>query len=315
MLKLSKAQIDDRLDSLSPVLKKALFSWDTARKINLICRFLKVEKVTVVADLVGEVLLGFLSIDDFPSRLAADLPELSPQTINSLAQRIKTEIFNPIREEIIKNYSPVVAEIKKPPPVVKKLPEVKKPEAKKPIVEKPSEVKKPAKLPGPPKITPAKIKKPPKFSLKKLLQIKLTPVKPEPKKPLVLFKRKPKIKAAPKLKPKVPVTVPIGKPEVKPEVKPFMLVTERKPKIKTPKRKPIYFWFREKPVVKPEEKIEAKVELKEEELKKPEEIIERVEIKPKKKKIVRYERPRITPSPFGKEVNLEKFEIEEPEKS
>ena len=191
MLKLSQEQLNERIDSMPQVLKDALFSSEIAVKIGNICRFhrLNEEKIKITAELIGEVILGFSSIDDFPNNLLEDLGVDSP-TISSLAEKIKQEIFQPLKKEILKNYSPVVIieEIKKPTQPVQPVQPVQpaKPTEPEPIESEKIEIKRPEK----PLIKPSQPAKPTQAD---------KPLNPAKQKPFILFKtKKPAEPTAPK---------------------------------------------------------------------------------------------------------------------
>jgi len=114
MLKLSQQQLNERWDKMPARLKEILCDYETSQKVRNICNFyhLNDERIRIVADLIGEVLMGFLAIDDFKNCLSQDLSILGQTIINSLDERIQKEIFAPIRREIEQNYAPVVEEIK-----------------------------------------------------------------------------------------------------------------------------------------------------------------------------------------------------------
>lgn len=85
-------------------LKEAIWSekiadinWDLAQKYEFI------DKVSIFAGLVGDVLLGILPPDQFKEKLGKDLL-LDPEVSEALFQEVEKLIFDPVRESLDKLY-------------------------------------------------------------------------------------------------------------------------------------------------------------------------------------------------------------------
>ena len=244
MLNLSWQQIRERVDSLPPILKEALFSYKNSVKIRSICKFhhLDDEKISQVADLVGEVLMGFRPIDEFKKSLNEDLPVLGQTIINSLSERINKEIFQPIKDQIEENYSPVVVEIKRKEETKEEEPEEEK------IKQQEKEPKKENKIEEKPKEElrqPEKEKEDNLIIEKQSQEQKISSVNVENKEKEFSKTTQPQ-----------PIKIKEESSNKK-NNEPFMLFKSKRPTIK---RKPLSFWFKEK-IKKEEEPIKTEIEM------------------------------------------------------
>lgn len=123
MIKISKHQANQRYDTLPEILKDALFSLSNAEEVSRICQLnhLPPEIASMVAMLVGQVILGFIHPDDLVNEIRSNI-DINPQIADSVVKEIDRKIFTPIRNDLLKIYKPLiseeerllVAEIKKP---------------------------------------------------------------------------------------------------------------------------------------------------------------------------------------------------------
>ena len=105
MLQISKEQLYSRYDSLPQVLKEALFSEDTDNLLWKIgdAHHLSDDKKSILATLVGDVILGFIHFDDFEKQISIDLG-IDARIAQSLIVEINKKILAPIKNEIEQNY-------------------------------------------------------------------------------------------------------------------------------------------------------------------------------------------------------------------
>ena len=94
-----------RYENLSDELKKAMMSVSSAEIIYEVGKKhdLNVEKIGVLAEEVGYIMLGMIPPSDFVSDLK-NLLEIEENKANEIAQEINHKIFLPIREEMKKTY-------------------------------------------------------------------------------------------------------------------------------------------------------------------------------------------------------------------
>ena len=166
MLNLLFEQINDRLEALPERLKEAIFSPAIDSAIIRICQGYRLsdEKISLVAQNVGEVLFGFESYKNLASDLQADL-SIDNRLATAITSDIWSKILSPYREELESAYSPIAPTIEKTilssPPIdlrPKEEPLPSAPEAKKPSPTKPEAKPEPAAIlfkPEAPVTTPA----------------------------------------------------------------------------------------------------------------------------------------------------------------
>ena len=111
----SKKELWDVYEKLPEDLQEAIFSPDTAEHIRNVCKRseVKEEKISAVASLVGQVLMGLLTPEEFKKRLKEDL-ELSEEQVKSIFREINRFIFMPVRETLSALYGVEVKPTKKP---------------------------------------------------------------------------------------------------------------------------------------------------------------------------------------------------------
>ncbi len=111
MIKISKQQLFDRWDNLPQNLREALVSEYNADILWRICeaQHLSKDKISVVATIAGDAILGFIHSEDLAQEIRLNL-NLNPEIANLIAYEIDRKIFAPIRGDLRKNYAPAVAE-------------------------------------------------------------------------------------------------------------------------------------------------------------------------------------------------------------
>ena len=97
-----------RYDSLTQILRNQFFSYENSETLYRIGRnnHLTDEKISLLARLVGRVLLGFLHIEDFKKEIVSTL-FIDPRTADILFQEIQEKIFLYLRNEIKTAYEPL----------------------------------------------------------------------------------------------------------------------------------------------------------------------------------------------------------------
>lgn len=107
---LSKNLIEERFGSMPQNLRNAIESEDLTTTIKRICiaRNLKEddERVEIIIQLAGLILLGFLSRDDFAREIEANT-HLNYRLSAAIAGEIDQEIFDPIQIDLKKFYNPI----------------------------------------------------------------------------------------------------------------------------------------------------------------------------------------------------------------
>jgi len=132
MLKISKKQLIIRYDTLPDNLKEALFSEFNTNLLWKICedQHLPKDKILTIATLVGDVILGFISVDDLAMEIKKETG-LVPELANSIAAEIDRKIFAPIRSDLEKVYAPAVASAEEGQPPSEEILDLRKIEAEK----------------------------------------------------------------------------------------------------------------------------------------------------------------------------------------
>lgn len=148
MLTISKEQLYSRYDSSPQVLKEALFSEETDNLLWKIgdAHHLSDEKKSILATLIGDVILGFVHLDDLEKQISMDLG-IDARIAQSLIVEINKKILAPIKNEIEQNYQAPTAvtdikrvEVPLPSPITVEPSIIPPTEIK---IEKPEEVVKP----------------------------------------------------------------------------------------------------------------------------------------------------------------------------
>lgn len=108
MITASKQQSIERWDSLPENLKTAMFS---ETNIDLVWQLGESNKLTEdqiknLATTVGDVIMGFLNMDDFERELKSDIGA-DAAVVSAIAKEITQKIFMPIQNDLKKNYSPI----------------------------------------------------------------------------------------------------------------------------------------------------------------------------------------------------------------
>ncbi|MEK9168423.1 MAG: hypothetical protein AAB698_01330 [Patescibacteria group bacterium] len=106
---LTEQQLQKRYYSLPEKLKDILDSENNLKIIHQICRAHQLnddEKILIIEQLVGLILLGFVSADDLSREISENL-HLNHRHSDDIAFEMNRKIFAPIWSEIEKAYSPV----------------------------------------------------------------------------------------------------------------------------------------------------------------------------------------------------------------
>ncbi|MFA4998636.1 MAG: hypothetical protein WC514_01320 [Candidatus Paceibacterota bacterium] len=110
----TKEQLWELYDKLPKELQEAIFSNETAEYIRNICERYEIKKdedISLVAKLVGDVLLGISATDDLQKSLETDL-KIKKEEAKKMSQEIYRSIFYPVKpilEQISgKEINPVV---------------------------------------------------------------------------------------------------------------------------------------------------------------------------------------------------------------
>lgn len=99
-------QIYDRWEQVPEALKEAFFSVDNGERVWTTCESagLPSEVIDNVLIVMGNILLGFTHINDLAKELQS-IPGMTPEAIDRIIFQIDTQIFDPIRVEILKLYA------------------------------------------------------------------------------------------------------------------------------------------------------------------------------------------------------------------
>ncbi|MCX6702476.1 MAG: hypothetical protein NTW60_01240 [Candidatus Wolfebacteria bacterium] len=110
MIKISREQSFNRLDSLPDTLKDALFSDINANLIQNIClsQHLNENRTMEVGKLVGYIILGFIHSEDLAREITNEL-QINGQISAAISAEVDKKIFAPIREDLKKVYAPAPA--------------------------------------------------------------------------------------------------------------------------------------------------------------------------------------------------------------
>ena len=108
MAQLTEQQILKRFDILPKHIKEFLTAGNNIDAVRQICTFhhFDTERTLMVEELVGLVILGFLSLTELSQKISETL-HLNRKHSDDIAMEINRKIFAPIRDEIEKNYSPI----------------------------------------------------------------------------------------------------------------------------------------------------------------------------------------------------------------
>lgn len=106
---LTEQQLQKRYYSLSQKIRDVLDSENNLESIRQICRIHHLndnEKILIVEQLVGLILLGFVPVNDFSREISENI-YLNKQHADDIAADINRKIFLLIRSDLEKVYSPV----------------------------------------------------------------------------------------------------------------------------------------------------------------------------------------------------------------
>ena len=108
MLSISQQQAGQRWEIITPPLREALFSDVNADFVWNLCQseHLTEEKSYQVAEISGDVLLGFLHPEDLAGELVSSM-DLPIPLAKTISDQINSRVFAPLRADIDKVYSPL----------------------------------------------------------------------------------------------------------------------------------------------------------------------------------------------------------------
>lgn len=99
-------QIYDRWEKVPEALKEAFFSVDNGELVWKTCESagLSGEVIDNVLIVMGNILLGFTHINDLAKELQS-IPGMTPEAVDRIIFQIDTQIFDPVKVEILKLYA------------------------------------------------------------------------------------------------------------------------------------------------------------------------------------------------------------------
>lgn len=110
MLNITKQQALNRWDNLPIILREAMFSERNADILWSVCKeqHLSEDKIRIVANFVGDVIMGFTHPEDLAKEIKEALG-INIEIANSISVEINRKIFMPLKSEIDKVYAPAGA--------------------------------------------------------------------------------------------------------------------------------------------------------------------------------------------------------------
>ncbi|MFA5098811.1 MAG: hypothetical protein WC461_01150 [Candidatus Paceibacterota bacterium] len=111
MIKISQQQALTRWDTLPDNLKTAIFSDYNAEILWRVCenQHLAEDKIQKIAELAGEVLMGFIHPEDFASEIREAL-NINAEIADAIAVEINRKIFSQFKNDLEKIYQPSPSE-------------------------------------------------------------------------------------------------------------------------------------------------------------------------------------------------------------
>lgn len=105
MAEYSREQLWKLFDKLPSDLRDAVLSEDTANTIRDICQRHKVKdkNVPTLAGMVGNILMGLLSPEEFPEALEEEL-KIDPERAKKISQEVNRFILFPVRDSLVEFY-------------------------------------------------------------------------------------------------------------------------------------------------------------------------------------------------------------------
>lgn len=103
MLKLSKIQIDERIEKLSPILKEALFDYENFIKIeNIEKNFdLNASQSEIFRKIIGRIIMGFIPLSDLEKEIFSGLA-VNQEDAKKISEDLNKNIFADLKGEIEK---------------------------------------------------------------------------------------------------------------------------------------------------------------------------------------------------------------------
>lgn len=121
---ITEQKISEKFEGLSQDLKNVLSSVNTSTTIeNIAAKFrLDEEKITMLIQLVGLVILGFTSFENMKEEMKETI-DISPQFIPLIADEIRQKIFSPVMNSLQK----IITEKRPPTPAPTAIPPMPQP--------------------------------------------------------------------------------------------------------------------------------------------------------------------------------------------
>ena len=109
---ITEKELQKRIDNLPSNLRAISMSENAIENLRKICRahHLDDERTLIMEHIVGLIILGFISLDELNVEISRSL-RMNIQHANDIAVEVDRKIFAPIRDEIKKNYSPILESI------------------------------------------------------------------------------------------------------------------------------------------------------------------------------------------------------------
>jgi hypothetical protein len=108
---ITEQELDKRFDTLSSKLKEVLTSERTLNIVDQICKKNNItdeEKVLIIHQIVGLVILGLVHPYDLGSEINDALSLENPKFSNAITEELNAKVFLPIKAELENNYHPVL---------------------------------------------------------------------------------------------------------------------------------------------------------------------------------------------------------------
>ncbi len=107
---ITEQELDKRFDTLSSKLKDTLTSERSLSVVDQICKknnIIDEEKVLIIHQIVGLVILGLIHSYDLGSEINEDLSLENPKFSNAIAEELNAKVFLSIKTELENNYRPI----------------------------------------------------------------------------------------------------------------------------------------------------------------------------------------------------------------
>ena len=122
VVNLSQEQIDERYENLPKTIKETFWAASTAQRIWRLGQFyhLSDEKISLLSQIVGQVLIGFILPEDVASEIQETIG-IDTRIAQAINNEVRQRIFSPLHEELSKIYNPILGSPKREPVPSKKI--------------------------------------------------------------------------------------------------------------------------------------------------------------------------------------------------